>query len=138
MVGARTMAGCALMLAVAGGSASALGAEPMMHPRLGARLAGMGEHGIVNLRANADTGRLCWKFDLPGVTGVTGASIHAGARGAVLVKLGRTFRATGCVKASAMTLEHLEATPRKYWVLVDTAGHPGDLRGRLMAGVVRM
>ena len=41
-------------------AASALVAVPvaaagMMHPTLGARLSGMGEHGIVNLHANATT-----------------------------------------------------------------------------------
>src|SRR5579862_5137740 len=36
----------------------------MMHPTLGAKLSGMGEHGIVNLQSHAAKSRLCWKFQL--------------------------------------------------------------------------
>ena len=42
---------CAVMLGVLGaGSAAA----DTMHPQLGARLSGMGEHGIVNLTLEGD------------------------------------------------------------------------------------
>ena len=37
-----------------------------------------------------------------------------------------------------MTLEHLESTPATYSVWVDTKGHPGDLRGKLFAGMAHM
>jgi hypothetical protein len=109
-----------------------------MHPELGARLAGMGEHGVVNLQVQAKQGKVCWTFDLPTTTGITGASIHKGSNGVVLVKLGKSYAKKGCASASAMTLEHLETTPGTYWVLVDTKGHPGDLRGKLFAGMAHM
>ncbi len=109
-----------------------------MHPVLAARLAGMGEHGVVNLQSDATKRRLCWTFELPTTSGVTGASIRAGAKNVVLIRLGRSFARKGCVKASAMTLEHLEAAPRSYRVWVDTKGHPGDLRGVVFAGMAHM
>ena len=109
-----------------------------MHPELGARLAGMGEHGVVNLQVKASSKKLCWTFDLPTTKNITHASIHTGSKGVVLLKLGKTYTRKGCVKAGAMTLEHLETTPGKYWVWVDTKGHPGDLRGKLFAGMAHM
>lgn len=128
---------------VAGGAvlafaASAGAAGAAMHPKLAARLAGMGEHGVVKLESKASSHRLCWTFDLPTTTGITGASIHVGARGPVLIRLGKTYAKKGCTVAPAMALEHLEAKPGAYWVFVDTKGHPGDLRGRLFAGTARM
>jgi hypothetical protein len=109
-----------------------------MHSKLGARLAGMGEHGVVNLQVKAGSGKLCWTFDLPSTTGITRASIHAGRNGTVLVRLGKTYAAKGCTKAPAMALEHLESKPGAYWVFVDTKGHPGDLRGKLFVGMAHM
>ena len=116
-------------------AASALPAT--MHPVLAARLAGMGEHGIVNLQVKSKAGQVCWTFDLT-TKGITGASIHTGQNGPVLVSLGKTYAKKGCTKASAMTLEHLETKPGSYWVFVDTKGHPGDLRGKLFAGMAHM
>jgi hypothetical protein len=131
----------ALRWSLAGAAALAVGAPSAlaaMHPQLGARLAGMGEHGVVNLQVKSNSGRLCWTFDLPTTKGVTGASIHTGSKGTMLVRLGKTYTRKGCAKASAMILEHLESKPGKYWVFVDTKGHPGDLRGKLFAGMAHM
>jgi hypothetical protein len=108
-----------------------------MHPELGARLAGMGEHGVVNLQVKAKAGQVCWTFDLA-TKSVTGASIHTGQKGPVLLRLGKTYAKKGCTKAGAMILEHLESKPAAYWVFVDTKGHPGDLRGKLFAGMAHM
>ena len=58
-------------IAVAAPTALAAG----MHPVLAARLAGMGEHGIVNLTVNAKGKKICWTFDVP-TKGITGAAIH--------------------------------------------------------------
>ena len=50
---------------VVAGAASTLGvqatlaAPAAMHPLLGARLSGMGEHGVVNLQSQATKGKLC-------------------------------------------------------------------------------
>jgi hypothetical protein len=106
-----------------------------MHPELAARLAGMGEHGIVNL--NVKGKRLCWSFDVP-TKGITGAAIHTVAKGTVVVRLGAVYAKKGCTTASEMTLEHLESAPAKYSVWVDTKAHPGDLRGRLFPGMAHM
>jgi hypothetical protein len=117
---------------------AALGASAAMHPELGARLAGMGEHGVVNIQSAAAKGRLCWTFDLPSTKGVTGASIHKGSKGPVYLKLGKKFKAKACRSAAHKTLRRLESHPGSYWLFVDTKGHPGDLRGRLVVGMVHM
>jgi hypothetical protein len=125
------------LVAVAG-AVVASAAMAGMHSRLAARVAGMGEHGIVNLTSDAKGKKLCWTFDLPTTTGVTAASIHTGSKGAVLVRLGAKYTKKGCTSAPEMALEHLETTPAKYWVWVDTKGHPGDLRGKLFVGMAHM
>src|SRR5579864_8972833 len=94
-----------------------------MHPELGAKLSGMGEHGVVNIQVKSTSKQLCWTFDLA-TKGITGASIHTGSKGVVLLKLGNSFAKKGCVKADPMVLEHLETWPGKYWVWVDTKAHP--------------
>jgi hypothetical protein len=134
--GLRISLGVVVGLAVT--ASAALAGSGGMSPKLGARLAGMGEHGIVNLEVSAKKGKLCWSFDLPTTTGITGASIHTGKKGPVLLKLGMKYSKKGCTKASEMTLAHLEDTPGAYWVFVDTKGHPGDLRGKLFAGMANM
>jgi hypothetical protein len=124
-----TVVGAMLALAVTGAAAAT------MHPRLAARLSGMGNHGIVNLQVTASSGKLCWTFDMPTVKNATRASIHTGQSGSMLLELGMHYTKTGCAKESAMTLEHLEAKPGTYSVWVDTKSHPGDLRGALFAGM---
>ena len=107
-----------------------------MHPVFGARLSGMGEHGVVNLHSYATQSKLCWTFDLA-TKGITGASIRD-AHGMSVAKLGTTYRAKSCAKVSPKALELLESRPASYFVWVDTKGHPGDLRGKLAAGMVHM
>jgi hypothetical protein len=107
-----------------------------MHPVLGARLAGMGEHGIVNFQSMAAKGRLCWTFDLD-TKGVTGASIRDAA-GMVVARLGSGYTAKSCTAVAKKALGSIESKPAKYTVWVDTKGHPGDLRGKLFAGMAHM
>lgn len=109
-----------------------------MHPQLGARVAGMGEHGIANLQVRSKSGRICWTFELPSSLHATASSIHTGLNGALLVRLGKTYAPKGCTKAEAMVLEHLESNPALYAIFVDTKGHPGELRGKLFAGMAHM
>ena len=115
---------------------SGVAAADTMHPRLAARLAGMGEHGTVNLESNAASARLCWTFDLH-TKGVTAASIRD-AHGMMLVRLGKAYRAKACAHVVKTALRRIEAKPTAYWVWVDTKGHPGELRGRLFAGMAHM
>ncbi|MGH2842515.1 MAG: hypothetical protein ACRDKL_02870 [Solirubrobacteraceae bacterium] len=131
----RTLAALAAVsaaLALGAGVASA----SMMSSKLAANLSGMGDHGTVQL--DVSKGKVCWKFDLPMVKRVTGASIHAHAKGAKLLELGMHYSQTGCERASAMTLQHLEAKPGSYWVWVDVKGHMDELRGKLHAGSTKM
>jgi hypothetical protein len=126
------VAGATVALAAAGASAA------MMHPVLGAKLSGMGDHGVVNLHLTSSTGKLCWTFDLPATTGATGASIHVGQTGAKLLELGMHYTKTGCATEPKMDVEHLESSPGAYWVWVDSKGHMGELRGKLSAGMAHM
>ena len=40
------------------------------------------------------------------------------------------------VKAKSLAL--IESKPGRYWVWVATKGHPGELRGKLFAGMAHM
>jgi hypothetical protein len=107
-----------------------------MHPVLGAKLAGMGEHGVVNFQSMVAKGRLCWTFSLQ-TKGITGASIRDSA-GMVVAKLGSAYTPKGCSAVTAKALSTIDAKPARYVVWVDTKGHPGDLRGKLFAGMAHM
>jgi hypothetical protein len=107
-----------------------------MHPELGAKLSGMGQHGIVNLRLQAAKGKLCWTFELT-TKGITGASIRDAA-GMKVAELGMHYTAKGCGAVAKKTLEMIEAKPGSYRVWIDTKGHPGELRGKLFAGMAQM
>ena len=129
-----TIGAVAATLAIAASAASAAS----MTSHVGARLAGMGEHGTVNLTVDSDAKKLCWSFDIPSVKRPTRATIHTGTTGTTLLELGMHFSASGCAKESAMTLEHLAAKPASYSVWVDTKAHMGEVRGTLSAGMARM
>jgi hypothetical protein len=134
MLSAKIAAATAVGLALA--APAALGAGHGMHTKLGAQLAGMGEHGNVNITSTSEQGKLCWTFDLPASTRATAASIRSGS--VAVVHLGNSYKAKGCATAEKMALEHIESAPKKYTVWVDTSGHPGDLRGALFAGMAHM
>ena len=115
---------------------TSVAAADMMHPRLAARLSGMGEHGIVNFESKATAGKLCWTFEL-GTKGVTGATIRD-AHGMIVVALGKTYRSKACAQVKPAALRLIEEKPGAYRVWVATKGHPGDLRGKLFAGMAHM
>jgi hypothetical protein len=108
----------------------------MMHGELGAKLSGMGDHGIVNLQSNLKTGKLCWKFDLHTMH-VTGATIRD-AHGMTVARLGHMYSPNACAVASKKALWLIESKPGSFWVWVATNGHPGDLRGKLFPGMAHM
>lgn len=116
--------------------AAAAAAAGMMHPVLGARLSGMGEHGIVNFHSYVKRSRLCWKFDLS-VMHVLGATIRD-EHGMIVARLGHMYDAKACAKVPRKSLELIESKPGHYRVWVATKGHPGDLRGKLFAGMAHM
>jgi hypothetical protein len=111
-------------------------AAGMLHSTLGAHLSGMGEHGIANLQAHAAKNRLCWKFELS-VMHVVGATVRDKG-GMIVAHLGHMYRAKGCATVTKMALHEIEAKPGNYWVWVATKGHPGELRGKLFAGMAHM
>jgi hypothetical protein len=128
-------------LAAAAVAAAALAAVPaatagMMHPELGAHLSGMGETGAVNLTAHAKGHRLCWKFQLH-LMHSSGATVRD-RHGMIVARLGHMYRAKGCAMVPKKSLDLLETNPHRYWVWVATKSHPGELRGRLHAGMAHM
>jgi hypothetical protein len=133
------MASKRLVAAVVAAAALAmvpLAAAGMMHTTLGAHLSGMDEHGIVNLQAHSQKQQLCWKFELSTMH-VHGATIRDKG-GMVVVHLGHMYRAKGCAMVPKQSLSLIEAKPGDYWVWVATKSHPGDLRGKLFAGMAHM
>jgi hypothetical protein len=127
---------CTATMAAAAVIGAGTAAADTMHPVLGARLAGMGEHGVVNFQSKAAGGKLCWTFHL-GTKGVTAASIRDKA-GMVVAKLGTAYAGKGCATVGMKALDLIETKPSSYVVWVDTKGHPGDLRGKLFAGMAHM
>jgi hypothetical protein len=108
----------------------------MMHATLGARLSGMGEHGVVNLHAHAKAHRLCWTFDLH-LMHALGATVRD-RHGMIVARLGHMYSAKGCATVSKRALSLIETKPGRYAVWVATKGHPGDLRGMLHSGMEHM
>jgi hypothetical protein len=125
-------AGAMGVLALGAGAAQA----DTMHPVLGASLSGMGEHGVVNLTSDTAKERLCWTFTVS-ARGITGASIRDSA-GMVVTKLGSAYHAKSCASIPAKVLGLIDMKPASYAVWLDTKGHPGDLRGKLHAGMAHM
>ena len=128
----KLQAAAVAVAAVAAGSAGAA----TMHPALGAKLSGMGEHGTVHLTSNATTGKVCWTFDVM-THGVTGASIHDHA-GMMVAKLGPAYKAKSCATVSPSAVRMIQSKPGSYVVWVDTKGHMGELRGTLSASMAHM
>jgi hypothetical protein len=111
-------------------------AAGMMHPKLGAHLSGMGETGVVNLTAHSNTHQLCWKFQLH-VMHPLGATVRDKS-GMTVAHLGHMYGAKGCAMVPKMSLQQIEEKPGHYWIWVATQGHPGDVRGKLFAGMAHM
>ena len=126
----------ALCAAVCGLALATAAAAGGMHPELGARLSGMGQHGIVNLTLKSSHHEICWTFAIP-TKSVTTASVRD-AHGMLVAKLGARYTAKGCAMVAAAAIPRIEAAPAKYRVWVDTKGHPGELRGTLFAGMAHM
>ena len=128
------------ILIVAAAAATALATASLalagMHPTLGAHLKGMGENGIVNLQSHQSKGQLCWKFQLS-LMHPTAATVRD-AHGMRVARLGHMYSAKGCAMVSKMVLTKIEEKPSSYRVWVATANHPGEMRGKLFAGMAHM
>jgi hypothetical protein len=134
MQGKRVLTAVTCVAALAIGSGAASGAT--MHPTFGAKLAGMGEHGVVNFTSSSGKGQLCWTFDVM-THGITTASIRD-ASGMVVAKLGPAYKAKSCAMVSKQALAMIESKPGAYKVWVDTKAHMGELRGTLSPGMAHM
>ncbi len=60
------------------------------------------------------------------------------SHGMKVAELGMHYTAKGCDATSKKALDLLETKPGAYRVWVDTKAHPGDLRGKLFAGMAHM
>ena len=56
----------------------------------------------------------------------------------MIVHVGMHYSAKGCGSVPKKALALIEKAPTKYVVWVDTKGHPGELRGKLFAGMAHM
>jgi hypothetical protein len=100
---------------------------------LAARLAGHGR-GVATMTVAG--GRVCWTIrNLHGVGRPRAATIRRGSParpGAVVVRLGRRYRASGCTAVRATVGRSLAAAPAGFLVVVTTRARPhGAVRGRL-------
>jgi hypothetical protein len=139
----------ALAAAALGVVAPAVAMAPM-HPELSAKLVGSQEvppgsktaHGIVNLDLTAKTGKVCWTFDITGVSSPTAAHIHKappGKSGPVVVPFGGSYSKKGCTIASKSLVNAIEEHPSSYYVNVHNARFPnGAIRGQLVVGLMSM
>jgi hypothetical protein len=105
-----------------------------MHPALGAKLSGMGETAVANFTVK--TNDLCWTFDTS-AKGLTGASIRDSG-GMIVAKLGSAYSKKSCAMVSKSAISMIDAKPGSYSVWLATKSHPGDLRGKLFAGMASM
>jgi hypothetical protein len=126
----RLLAACATGALAFGAAAQAA----TMHPDLGAKLSGMGETAVANFTVK--TNDLCWTFDTS-ATGLTGASIRDSG-GMIVAKLGSTYSKKSCAMVSKSAISMIDAKPGSYSVWLATKSHPGDLRGKLFAGMASM
>jgi CHRD domain len=129
---------------------AALALPRAMHPTLSASLLGKNEvpkgsptaHGIVNLDLKSGAGKVCWTFQLAGVSKPLAAHIHkgrAGVSGPVFIPLGKSFKAKGCTAAAKKLIEAVEANPNGFYVNVHNAKFPGGIvRGTLVTGMMHM
>ena len=129
----KTIAAATACAAALTGAGAALAA---MHAELGAKLSGMGQHGIVNFQSHESEGKLCWTFEVP-TKGITDATIRD-THGMIVAHVGMHYTAKGCDSVPKKALALIEKAPGKYVVWVDTKGHPGELRGKLFAGMAHM
>ncbi len=124
----------AAALGAAASVATSSSGSATMHTVLGAKLAGMGETGVVNLQSSAAGERLCWTFT-SSASGSPREPRSATRPACRVAKLGSMYEKKGCAMVAKMALDAIEAKPASYRVWVATKNQPGDLRGTLFAGM---
>ncbi len=94
--------------------------------------------GTMVLRADAETGRLCWTLTARGIARATAAHIHrgeagsAGPPGAPLTPPDATGRSEGCATAAPELVREMMIRPHGFYVNVHNQEHPaGAIRGQL-------
>ncbi len=95
--------------------------------------------GTAGLRLRKDTGMVCYRLRVAGVTlPTTGSHIHrgaAGSNGPVVVAFtapGSTGSSTGCATSTAALIDEIAASPAGFYVNVHTTQNPsGAIRSQL-------
>lgn len=92
--------------------------------------------GLAVVKIEPSTNQLCWQFaQLKNVTAPTDARLYvytAGGTGRVGLRLGSTFKASGCFGWEPVWLESVERNPPAYIISIHNARFPaGAVRGRL-------
>jgi hypothetical protein len=95
-----------------------------------------GGSGNAAITLNASTGKVCWVFsNLKGIKSATAAHIHKapkGKAGPIVVPLGGSFKAKGCIKSTKATVKAILKKPGAYYVNIHTKKFPnGAIRGQL-------
>ena len=92
--------------------------------------------GFVVVKMHPGKSRICWKFSgLARIGKPIAASINQapkGKPGPMVEPLGKTFKVSGCTKASKSLMAAIAKRPALYYVLVSTSNLPsGAIRGQL-------
>jgi CHRD domain len=123
----------ALMPAIAMGSIE----KNSLHARLtGAAETPKGDpdgRGTAEIKINGRS--VCWELTVSRIGKPQAAHIHrgrAGVAGPVVVPLGASYKAEGCMRTAAATARAIAAKPGTYYVNVHNAKYPGGaVRGQL-------
>jgi hypothetical protein len=76
--------------------------------------------------------RACWRLTGLGSTaGLRAATVHRGAHGPVVLRLGRRFHRSGCVSVPSAVADTLANRPGTLWLTVTRRDHRATRRGRL-------
>lgn len=100
--------------------------------------------GTARLRADAQTGRVCWELNARGIDPATAAHVHRGEAGSAgppvlpLSAPGAGERSEGCAAAGPALAAEMIARPHAFYVNVHNAAFPqGAIRGQLRGEVRR-
>jgi CHRD domain len=97
-------------------------------------VSGASGSGTATVTIRLGKGELCYTLTVTGLTNVTGAHIHRGSTGAVVVPLTAptTGTSSGCVSVEKTLLQEILNNPGGFYVNVHTTAFPnGQIRGDL-------
>ena len=94
--------------------------------------------GRIVIRLNGKTGKACWAITTKRIGGALSTHVHRGLpgkTGRVVIPLGDTYHARGCVMLPKNVINAVAANPGRYYVDLHTRAYlNGALRGQLHKG----